>query len=241
MQADKSDLFFNAPDQAVFGGPRDRSYPAPVEMLHLSIIHRGPGIDDLVNFYSVVLNQRFVFKITYPTFEFIALSQDDENHRIGFVNVIGDEPPGGIELGRPKYEMPEGVEPRNLPLRPCRIEHSSWLYRDFEAILLTAKRIHAELGIWPRTTRHDGIDLTIDYDDPDGNRVELLSQTPSKNEILFRLYRSAMMSADERRQYSDTYTMLSMEKLAGLHDAGVPLSDLQSLEYCKALQAEGKL
>lgn len=216
---------YNAPDQVIFGGPRDRSYPAPVEMLHLSINHVGPGIDDLVKFYQVVLNMRFVFRFAYANFEFISLSHDDENHRLGIVNVLAD--------------VPE-EEGRLAPQRGCRLEHSTWKYHDFEAILLTARRIHDELGIWPRSARHGGWELTMDYEDPDGNRVELLCHMTSKAETLFALYQQ-YNTPREQMQYSEVYLPLSMEKLVGLYESGVPVSDLQNREYCRPLIEAGNL
>jgi catechol 2,3-dioxygenase-like lactoylglutathione lyase family enzyme len=224
-------LAFNAPEQKIFGGARDRSYPAPAQLLHVSIFHTGPGIDDLVRFYQVVLNMRYVFKTTYPAFEFIAISPDDENHRVGFVNVLTDGPAGKASE----------ADIRDAPLRPCRIEHTSWLYRDYEEILLTAKRIHEELGLWPRSTRHGGVDLTIDYDDPDGNRVELLSQWKSKSEILFGLYQRSGMSEAQVRTITNPYMPMSMEKLLGLYESGVPVETLQDREYCKSMIEAGKL
>ena len=234
-------LAFNAPEPDIFGGPRDRSYPAPVEFLHVSIMHSGPGVDDLVKFYQVALNLRYVFKFTYPLFEFIALSYDDENHRVGIVNVFTEAQPGAVPTDRPLMKPEGGVDPRDMPNRLCRLEHTSWLYRDFEALLLNAKRIHQELGIWPRSTRHAGKDLTIDYNDPDGNRLEMLSCFRGRAQVLFDTYQRGQMTEGERRQFSETYMSLSMEKLVGLYDSGVPLATLQDREYCRRLIAEGKL
>jgi hypothetical protein len=232
---------FNPPEAQIFGGPRDRSYPSPIELLHISIFHTGPGIDELVHFYQVALNMRFVFKTSYPTFEFIAISPDDENHRLGFVNALTDDPPGGVAAPGGVMKLEAGVEPRHAPQRPCRIEHTSWLYRDFEAVLLTAKRIKEELGLWPRTTRHGGHDLTIDYDDPDGNRVEMLSQHKTQNEILFSIYKGAMGTPDEKRAYADSYMMMDMEKLLGLYETGTPIEKLTDRAFCRAMREEGRL
>lgn len=234
-------LTFNPPEAQIFGGPRDRSYPSPVELLHVSIFHTGPGINELVRFYQIALNMRFVYMTAYPTFEFIAISADDENHRLGFINALSEDPPGGVGAGYGVMKVEEGMEPRQAPLRPCRLEHTSWLYRDFEAVLLTAKRIKEELGVWPRTTRHGGHDLTIDYDDPDGNRVEMLSQHKTQGEILFSIYKGALGTPDEKRDYADSYMMMDMEKLMALHDSGVPISQLTDRDFCRSMREQGKL
>jgi hypothetical protein len=236
-----ANLKYNAPAAQIFGRARDSSYPSPIEMLHVSILHCGPGIDELVNFYQVVLNMRLVFKVSYPTFEFIAISADDENHRLGFVNVVGSEWPGEKGASLSTMAVPNGTVAREQPLRACRLEHTSWLYRSFEDVLLTAKRIRQDLKIWPRTSRHNGVDLTIDYNDPDGNRVELLSQTPSKAQILFRIHQRATERDAETHQYADFYMSVDIEKMIGLYDAGTPIKSLMDRDYCRALVAEGKL
>ncbi|MEQ6333957.1 hypothetical protein [Sphingobium sp. MK2] len=223
-------LRFNAPEAKVFGGPRSREYPAPIELLHASIFHTGPGIDELVNFYMVALNMRLVFRFSYPTFEFIAISADDENHRLGFVNDLQDSTAGSAD----------GIEARHTPPRKCRIEHTSWLYRDFKAVLELARAIHHELGIWPLSSRHDGLDLTIDYLDPDGNRVEMLSQTPTKAEILWKIHHRTM-NEPVNREYTDTYMAFDMEKMIALYDAGTAVETLMDREWCRSMKATGML
>jgi catechol 2,3-dioxygenase-like lactoylglutathione lyase family enzyme len=221
-----------------FGSSRDASYPAPVELIHVSIAHVGPGVEDLVRFYSVVLNMRVVFKWVYPKFEFIALSHDDENHRIGIVNNLVDGDPASPD----QPPAIEGLEPRNQPQRKCRLEHSSWLYRSFEDVLRAGERIHQELGLWPRSAKHQSGGLTIDYNDPDGNRVELVSQGGSKAEILLALEKLLGPTGGVGvREFSDTYTTFNMEKMVGLWRAGTPIEQLRDKEHCAELVRQGRL
>jgi hypothetical protein len=254
--ATKSSDAWTSVEPQVFGGPRDRSYPAHLELLHVSIYHSGPGIDEMIRFYQVALNLRHVFRIDYGTWEFIALSNDDENHRVGFVNGYLEDPKEFLG-DRRQFEAEEGRDPRDLPQRPCRLEHTSWRYRDFESILLTAKRIYEETGTWPRTTRLSPVDLTIDYTDPDGHRLEMLAQFPStRSEYLFGLYQAQQRMAaraesgkpqgDEsdtfyKPTYDSFYMPLNMEKLLGLYESGVPAAELQNRENAEKLKAEGKL
>jgi hypothetical protein len=233
------------PKPQIFGGARDRSYPAPAELLHVSIAHAGPGIDELVNFYCVVLNMRHVYTIQYPTFDFIAISSDDENHRIGFVySKSGDGLAIAQNLAAPEATAPSrpDLEPRREPLRKCRIEHTSWLYHSFEAVLATARHVHNELGIWPRTARHQGGGITIDYSDPDGNRVELLNQRGTAAEILWAIEkRLGSKGGIDQRDYTDTYKPFSMEKMIALWEAGTPIEQLTDQAYCQQLIEEGRL
>jgi hypothetical protein len=224
-----------------FGAGHDTRFPTPVELLHVSVAHTGPGIEDLVRFYQIVLNMRVVFRVRYPAAEFIALSHDDENHRIGILNNLTgsetvlaatDRIDGPVELA--------GEEPRHVPLRQCRIEHGSWRYARFEDVVITAKRVHDELGIWPLSSRLAGYDITIDYTDPDGNRVELLSQSKSKAQILHELdlqYNQPMNEA----KYTDVYQVFNMEKLVTLFDAGESIENLRNKTWVKDRVAEGLL
>lgn len=209
----------------IFGGAYDRSAPAPIEMLHLSISHVGPGINELVRFYQVVLNMRVAYVFDYPNFQFISLTHDDENHRIG--------------IAYPHTEISE-EEGRKAPIRACRLEHTTWKFRDFGDVILTAKRVHKELGIWPASARHGGSELTMDYLDPDGNRVELLAHSGSKAEILFSLYQQFNTPKDDIK-YSDVYLALDMEKAVALYDDGMPAHKFLDKEFCRELVNQGKL
>jgi catechol 2,3-dioxygenase-like lactoylglutathione lyase family enzyme len=232
------------PEPKIFGTSRDPSYPAPAELLHVSLYHNGTNVDGLIRFYGVLLNMRLVYKYVYPTFEFIALSYDDENHRIGIVNslvkhdALADAQE--VEAGKDVLDS-NGEVQRENPNRP-RIEHTSWLYHRFEDVLMAAKRTHEELGLWPRTARHQGDGITIDYLDPDGNRVELLSHASSKGEILWRLEKMlGPKGGVEVRSYRDTYKSFNMEKMIALYESGYPLDQLKDVEHCQGLMAEGKL
>ena len=233
------------PKPQIFGGARDPSYPAPAELLHVSIAHSGPGVDELVHFYCVVLNMRHVYTLEYPTFEFIALSSDDENHRIGIVNSkTGEGLAIAQNLAAPEATGPssEGLEPRREPLRKCRIEHTSWLYHRFEDVLATARHIHKELGIWPRTARHQGGGITIDYSDPDGNRVELLSQAGTRSQILWALeQRLGPKGGVDVRSYTDTYKPFTMAKMIARWEQGESVDNLKDVAYCQKLVEEGRL
>jgi catechol 2,3-dioxygenase-like lactoylglutathione lyase family enzyme len=211
---------------SVFGGRRDPSYGAPKELSHVSIQHRGPGIDKLIRFYQTVLNMRLVYRYVYPAFEFIALSYDDENHRIGIVNQLG----------------PEGDSNMNVEKPITRMEHTSWLYSSFEDLLLTVERVRAELGMWPRTARHQGNGITIDYIDPDGNRVELIFEARNRAEILWGFHQElAAQDGSERRKYMTTYLGFNMEKMVKLWHDGVAVKQLLDKDYCQKLITEGSL
>lgn len=230
-------------EQKFWGGADNPEYPVPAEILHLSVFHQGPGVDELIHFYQTVLNLRYVWKTDYGFWEFIALSHDDENHRIGIVNAYGDYRPHAMELdSREEYEAPEGTEPRELPQRPCRLEHMNWRFETFEDILKVAKRTHDELGIWPMTTRLSPFDFTIDYLDPDLNRVEMLAQfAPTKGTALFGMFRGLERMMGTRGDYDRIYLPVSMEKMLDHYEAGVPLETLRSRPWAEQQKADGKL
>ncbi len=230
-------------EQKFWGGPDRPEFPVPEEILHLSVFHQGPGVNELVRFYQTALNLRYVWKTDYGTWEFIALSHDDENHRIGIVNAYGGNRPQAMQLDvREEVEVPEGVEPRSLPQRPCRLEHMNWRFRTMEDLLITARRIHDELGLWPLTTRLSPFDFTIDYLDPDLNRVEMLAQfAPTKGVAMVGMAKGLERIMGTVGDYDAIYLPIDMEKLLEHFEAGVPVSTLQSRAWAEQMKAEGKL
>ncbi len=229
----------------IFGDVDNGLFPAPVELLHVSITHAGPGVDDLIRFYATVLNMRFVYKISYPEFEFIALSHDDENHRIGIVNSLSGKDDAlaiaqGVDLSKDVQTGRHALDPRDAPLRQCRIEHTSWRLPRFEDVLITAKRVHDELDLWPRSSRLTATDITIDYNDPDGNRVELLTQARSKAQILLALEHRYAQPRDGV-QYSDIYQSFSMAKMLAMYEAGEQVRNLRDRAWVKQRVEEGRL
>lgn len=234
---------WNPTEQKFWGGPDRPEFPVPEEILHLSVFHQGPGVDELVRFYQTALNLRYVWKTNYGSWEFIALSHDDENHRIGIVNAFANDRPHAMDLDvREEYETPEGLEPRQLPQRPCRLEHMNWRFRTMEDLIITARRIHDELGLWPMTTRLSPFDFTIDYLDPDLNRVEMLAQfAPTKGQAMIGMFKGLERIMGSIGDYDRIYLPISMEKLIGHYEAGVPLTALQSRPWAEQMKAEGNL
>lgn len=105
-----------------------------------------------------------------------------------------------------------------------------------------AHEYHQELGIWPRTARHQGGGITIDDNDPDGNRVELLSRTGTLAEILLALdKRLGPKGGIDVRDYTDTYKPFDMAKMIGLWEQGYPIEELKDQARCQQLVEEGRL
>jgi hypothetical protein len=211
------------PVPEIFGQTRDPSYPAPAELAHVSI-YTGENWLKMAQFYMVVLNMRFVYQYNYPNFDFIALSFDDENHRVGLVH---------HKVGAVEAQIDRGKQPR--------LEHTSWLYHRFEDVLQAAKRVNEELGIWPVTANHQGKGLTISYRDPDGNRVELVSTAFSKAQILHNIETSLGATGQEARDYSETYLAFDMAKMVALYDSGVGLDKLKDRSWVAERVKAGEL
>ena len=140
---------------------RDGSYPPPRDMIHTSIFS-NQNFEKMLQFYQVVLNMRIVYEID-SKIKFVALSFDEENHRIGLVKLpaLEQRPPGTV-----------------------RIEHLSWRYRNLPALLDAVRHIEAELGLFPAAV-HQGTLIALSYRDPDDNRCELVVEClPSQAEII---------------------------------------------------------
>ena len=155
IQVSKSQL---AGDRALAQNP---NYPTPVDMVHASIFS-GANFKKVLEFYQIVLNMRVVYEMSV-NLRFVALSFDEENHRIGLV------------------EIPHLVE---RPPNTVRIEHTSWRYRNLKDVLATARRVEQELGLFPVAV-HQGTLISLSYKDPDANRCELIVEClPSQAEII---------------------------------------------------------
>jgi hypothetical protein len=84
-------------------------------------------------------------------------------------------------------------------------------------------------------------DFTIDYLDPDLNRVEMLAQfSATKGAAMFGLFKF-QDRAPAINDYDFVYLTIDMAKLIGHWEAGVPLKDLQSRKWAERMKAEGKL
>jgi catechol 2,3-dioxygenase-like lactoylglutathione lyase family enzyme len=182
---------------------RDQSYPAPVDLAHFSLVS-GSNYRAMLRFYQVVLNMRIVYEIRNKI-TFTALSFDEENHRIGLVEVpqLSERPSNGV-----------------------RIEHSSWRYRSLPDLLATVRQIEGELGLFPAAV-HQGKIIALSYRDPDGNRCEIFCECMTSQAELIDFYVNKLAEKPE----FNTLMPFDLRAMLAREAAGEPLEHLQDYDW----------
>jgi catechol 2,3-dioxygenase-like lactoylglutathione lyase family enzyme len=117
----------------------------PQKMAHVVIkTHR---YEEMVEWWAKLLDARLVLKRPNAAF----LTFDDEHHRIGIANV-------------PRL--------KELNVNANGIDHVAYTYATLAELLYTYNRLK-KLGICPRWCPGSVLLLSMYYQDPDGNRVQL--------------------------------------------------------------------
>jgi catechol 2,3-dioxygenase-like lactoylglutathione lyase family enzyme len=117
----------------------------PKKLAHL-VLKTG-NYERMVDWYLKVLNARVALAAPHVSF----LTFDDEHHRIAIVKVP-----------RLSKQNPNG----------CGMDHIAFTYASLGDLLATYKRL-ASLGIRPRWPLNHGVTVSLYYEDPDGNKLEL--------------------------------------------------------------------
>lgn len=128
----------------------------PVKLAHLVL--RSARFDEAVQWWSTVLCARTVHRNDTLAF----LTYDDEHHRIAILANpnVGDE-------GRSHGGM----------------EHVAFTYASLDDLVSTYERLRDE-GITPILPINHGMTLSLYYEDPDGNQVELQIDTATPDEAV---------------------------------------------------------
>jgi len=191
---------------------RDQSYPSPRDMVHTSIFS-NQNFEQMLTFYQVVLNMRVVYEIN-SKIRFVALSFDEENHRIGLVKLPSLE------------QRPQGT---------VRIEHLSWRYRNLPALFNAIRHIEAELGLFPAAV-HQGTIISVSYRDPDENRCELIVECLPSQEDIIDFYVNKLAAQPD----FNTLLPFNLRGMMEMHAAGEGLANLLNYGWVKEnLPVEG--
>src|SRR6266852_9264550 len=118
---------------------------SPAKFAHFVL--RTGQLDQLAEWYRVVLNARIVFRDERLCF----LSYDDEHHRLALIQI-------------------PGLAPRDP--EAAGTDHVAYSYRDLGELLATYCRLK-EHEIVPHWPINHGVTTSMYYRDPDNNRVEL--------------------------------------------------------------------
>jgi len=122
--------------------------PAIKPKLH-HVTFRTRRLDDMLKWYSTVLGARVLFRNEVAAWT----SNDEANHRIAFLAVPGIS------------EDPEKI-------RHSGIHHTAFEYESFDDLMSSYERLRGE-GLTPAFCLDHGMTVSIYYEDPEGNYVEL--------------------------------------------------------------------
>ncbi len=124
---------------------QERGKVAPTKFAH--IVFKTPRYDEMVDWYRTVLEADIVMASPAVTF----LAYDDEHHRVAFINM-------------PELE----AKPENA----AGMDHCAFTFGSLEDLFATYERL-AAIGIKPYWCINHGPTLSMYFQDPDKNQVEL--------------------------------------------------------------------
>jgi catechol-2,3-dioxygenase len=119
---------------------------SPRKLAHV-VLRTGSNFDAMVRWYCTVLGSRVVFNAG----RLIFLAYDDEHHRIA------------IAASEDLAEQPR---------RATGLDHIAFTYEDIDSLLTTYARLKLA-GILPFCCVNPGPTTSLNYCDPDQNRIEL--------------------------------------------------------------------
>jgi catechol 2,3-dioxygenase-like lactoylglutathione lyase family enzyme len=172
--------------------PRDAAI-VPKKLAHLVL--KTSNYEAMVDWYLKVLNARVALAVPHVSF----LTFDDEHHRIAIVRV-----------------------PRLAKHDPntCGMDHIAFTYASIGDLLATYKRLAAH-GIRPRWPINHGMTVSLYYQDPDGNNLELqIDSFPTTKELQDYFEHNPDYAANPLGAEFDP------DELIRKYEAGVPFADL---------------
>ena len=156
-------------------------------------------LDEMVAWYGIVLGTRVIFKDQFNAWT----SNDAANHRVAFLAAPG--------LGQD--------EKKNLH---NGMHHSAFEYDSFDDLMTSYRRM-ADQGIVPAFCLDHGLTISLYYEDPEGNFVELQSDNFGDWERS-----TEFMRTSKDFQSNPTGTLFDPEKVYQAHKTGMDFKVLQA-------------
>ena len=141
---------------------------SPVKLAH--VVYKTGQLTTMVEWYRSVLEARVVYANDMLAF----ITYDDEHHRMAFVSVAGAVEPTGGHSG---------------------LHHVAFTYASIGDLLGTYERL-AKAGVDPFWCVNHGPTLSMYFEDPDGNHVELQIDNFDTDEELEAFFSSGAFDAN---------------------------------------------
>ena len=165
----------------------------PHKLAH--VVLKTNKFEPMVEWYLKILNARIALKLPHVAF----LTFDDEHHRLAISNI-----------------------PQLAARQPdvCGMDHVAFTYSSLGDLLATYRRL-ASQGIKPRWPFNHGNTISLYYEDPDGNRVELQHDIYETAEELERY-----LTTDPDYAGNPLGAPFDPEQMVERFERGVPISEL---------------
>ena len=170
-----------------------RASNSPSMMAH--VVLKTGRYQEMVDWWTALLDARVVLSLPRGTF----LTYDQEHHRVGIMNV-------------PRL--------RNNDVNRSGIDHVAYTYSTLGELVAVYKRLKAK-DIVPRWPMGGATLISLYYQDPDGNRVQLDWDVGDEDAATFKRYPSLGSNSFG--------APFDPNEMARLYDEGADLADIVSL------------
>jgi catechol 2,3-dioxygenase-like lactoylglutathione lyase family enzyme len=183
----------------------------PIKLAHLVL--RSANVPAMREWYLKVLNAR---EIVEGGGNACGLTFDEEHHRLLIIGM----PPKDVEYQQSLGDLYAQIDQRR---QMSGLEHFAFTYNGIGALLGQYKRLLAD-GIAPVFCVNHGPVLSLYYLDPDGNNVELQTDTMPMDMATEFMY-------SEEFQENSIGMPYDPEELCRLYDEGTPLSKIAAFGW----------
>jgi catechol 2,3-dioxygenase-like lactoylglutathione lyase family enzyme len=179
----------------------------PTKLSH--IVLRSGRVDEMRDWYVKALSARVVFQQEGGMG--CGLTFDEEHHRIAIIGM----PPGDVEKQNALGDLFAQIDKRR---QMSGLEHVSFTFDGLGQLFANYRRLIGE-GIFPVLCVNHGPVMSMYYLDPDGNNVELQTDTMPMDQAFEFMYGPQFAENSIGAPYDP-------EELCEMYEKGVPLAEI---------------
>lgn len=185
---------------------------SPIKLAH--IVLRSTNVPAMRRWYMTVLNAREI--VSSGEGDACGLTYDDEHHRVLIIGM----PPEDVERQQSLGALFEQINERR---KAPGLEHVAFTFNGIGVLLGNYRRLKAA-GIEPVLCVNHGPVMSMYYLDPDGNNVELQTDTMPMDMAAEFMYSEEFLNNSIGAPYD-------LEILCSMYDEGVPLKEIASYGF----------